>query len=55
VGAGLDELSMAPGAIPAVKEKIRSSHYSRLKEIAEKVLVFDTHAKVYDYLLNELK
>ncbi len=54
-GLGVDELSMAPGAIPAVKEKIRSSHYSKLKEIAEKVLAFDTHSKVYDYLLSELK
>ncbi|MBN1445588.1 MAG: phosphoenolpyruvate--protein phosphotransferase [Candidatus Omnitrophica bacterium] len=55
VGTGVDELSMAPGAIPAVKEKIRSVHYGKLKEIAEKVLVFDTHEKVYNYLLREIK
>lgn len=55
VGMGMEELSMAPIAIPAVKEKIRSCNYSRLKEIAEKSLLFDTHEKVYEYLMNELK
>lgn len=55
VGMGMQELSMAPGAIPAVKEKIRAVDYCRLKEIAEKVLFFETNEKVYSYLLNELK
>ncbi len=55
VGMGMEELSMAPGAIPAVKEKIRSTRYCKLRDIAEKALVLDTHEKVYGYLLDELK
>jgi len=55
VGMGIDELSMAPSAIPAVKEKIRSVRYSTMEKIAQEVLLFDTHEKVYKYLIERIK
>ncbi len=55
VGMGVQELSMAPGAIPAVKEKIRTASYSKLKKIAERAIHFNTNEQVYSYLLKELK
>jgi phosphoenolpyruvate-protein phosphotransferase (PTS system enzyme I) len=55
VGIGLEELSMAPVAIPSVKGKMRGVSYSKLREIADRALLFDTNEKVYRYLLNKLK
>ncbi len=37
VGLGIDELSMAAGAIPAVKQRIRSTKLTALKAFAEEV------------------
>ncbi|MGI6596089.1 MAG: phosphoenolpyruvate--protein phosphotransferase [Candidatus Ratteibacteria bacterium] len=51
IGTEMDELSMAPSAIPAVKEKIRSVKYSDMKNILKKVINFDSHNKVYKYLI----
>jgi len=54
VGMGIDELSMAPSAIPAVKERIRASYYGKLKEIVKNALLFDTHDEVHNYLLSRI-
>ncbi|MCM8808859.1 MAG: phosphoenolpyruvate--protein phosphotransferase [Candidatus Omnitrophica bacterium] len=55
IGFGIDELSMAPIAIPTVKEKILRNSYTEIKKIAEEVLNFDTHIKIMNFLKNNLK
>lgn len=55
VGLGAQELSMAPAAIPAVKEKLRRTDYSTLKKLAEKAMSFDNHEEVCRYLQKNLK
>lgn len=54
VGMDINELSMAPSAIPEVKEKIMSVRYSDMKEVAQEVIHFDTHEKVYKYLKEKI-
>lgn len=54
IGMGIDELSMAPVAIPSVKEKIIKNHYSKIKEITQKILSFNSHEKIIDYLKKNL-
>jgi len=54
VGLGIDELSMAPVTIPQVKEKIIKNYYSKIKEISEKVLNFNSHEKIMDFLKKNL-
>lgn len=54
VGMGIDELSMAPSAIPEVKDKIMSVRYSDMKKIASEVILFDTHEKVCKYLIEKI-
>jgi len=55
IGMGVDELSMAPIAIPAVKEKIRKVEKKKLTEIADKVFEFKSHNEVFNYLKRKLK
>lgn len=55
IGMGIEELSMAPIAIPSVKEKIIKNEYAKMKDIAEKVLNFGTHKEVINYLKKNLK
>ncbi|MEN8240501.1 MAG: phosphoenolpyruvate--protein phosphotransferase [Chloroflexota bacterium] len=50
LGFGLDEFSMAPGAIPVVKEIIRDSNQTACKVIAKKALSFSTTEEVKKYL-----
>lgn len=50
LGLGLDEFSMAPGAIPVVKEIIRGSNRTACKAIAKKALSFATTEEVRNYL-----
>ncbi|MCM8817952.1 MAG: phosphoenolpyruvate--protein phosphotransferase [Candidatus Omnitrophica bacterium] len=54
IGLGIDELSMAPVAIPLVKEKIIKNYYSKIKEITQKVLSFNSHEKIIDFLKKNL-
>ena len=54
IGLGIDELSMAPVAIPSVKEKIIKNYYSKIKEIAEKVINFNSHEKIMSFLKKNL-
>ena len=55
LGLGLDEFSMAPAAIPRVKEEIRRLYLSRCQEIARSVLEFPTAEAVKDYLLENMQ
>lgn len=50
LGLGIDELSMAPGAIPAVKEAVRRWSLSRCHEVAQQALEFSTAAEVIAFL-----
>ncbi|HNS32539.1 MAG TPA: phosphoenolpyruvate--protein phosphotransferase [bacterium] len=54
-GFGAEELSMAPVAIPSVKEKLREMDYPKLKEIAAKTALFDNHDAVFSYIQKNLK
>ncbi len=55
LGLGLDEFSMAPAAIPRVKEAIRHWHLPRCQEIARNVLEFPTAEAVEDYLMENMQ
>ncbi|MCM8785134.1 MAG: phosphoenolpyruvate--protein phosphotransferase [Candidatus Omnitrophica bacterium] len=55
IGLGIDELSMAPVAIPSVKEKILKNSYVEIKKIVEKVMNFDSHEKIINFIKNNLK
>jgi phosphoenolpyruvate-protein kinase (PTS system EI component) len=50
LGLGLDEFSMAPVSIPAVKEEIRRWSLSRCREIAQTALELPTTQAVKRYL-----
>lgn len=50
LGLGLDEFSMAPVAIPAVKEEIRRWNMARCIQIAQDVLALSTTQAVKRYL-----
>jgi|LSQX01.2.fsa_nt_gb phosphotransferase system enzyme I (PtsI) len=54
-GLGAVEFSMAPVAIPAVKDRLRQFDYSYLKSIAKEIEVFDNHSDVYNYLQKKFK
>ncbi len=55
VGLGLDELSMNPQTIPAVKILIRSLTYERCQELAQKALNLPYPAEIRALLEEELK
>jgi len=46
LGLGIDELSMAPSALPAVKDMIRSVTLAQAKRLAETALREETAADV---------
>lgn len=46
VGLGVDELSVSPSMIPKIKERIRQSRYSDLKQLVEKVKSFETQDEI---------
>jgi phosphotransferase system enzyme I (PtsI) len=50
IGMGLDQLSMAPSAIPQIKQVVRSVTSARAREIVKHVMRFSTHGQVFDYL-----
>ncbi|HOK56237.1 MAG TPA: phosphoenolpyruvate--protein phosphotransferase [bacterium] len=55
IGLGIKKLSMAPVAIPSVKEKIIKNSYTEMKEIAEKVMNFNKHEEIINFLRKNLK
>jgi phosphotransferase system enzyme I (PtsI) len=54
IGLGIDELSMAPIAIPVVKEKIIKNYYWKMKEISDKALKLNSHEKIINLLKKNL-
>jgi phosphoenolpyruvate-protein kinase (PTS system EI component) len=54
IGLGIDELSMAPIAIPVVKEKIIRNYYWKMKEIAEEALKLNSHEEIMNLLKKNL-
>ena len=46
IGLGVDELSVSPPAIPAVKAQIRSLHLDACRELAERALAAESAAEV---------
>jgi phosphoenolpyruvate-protein phosphotransferase len=53
LGLGLDELSMAPSAIPAVKEVIRTTTFTAARELAEAALRLSTVEDIEALLAKE--
>jgi len=49
VGMGLDEMSMAPSAVPLVKDAVRSVSHTRAKELAELALRCQSAAEVLEH------
>jgi phosphotransferase system enzyme I (PtsI) len=54
IGLGIDELSMAPIAIPVVKEKVIKNYYWKMKEISDKALKLNSHEKIINLLKKNL-
>ncbi|MCM8769580.1 MAG: phosphoenolpyruvate--protein phosphotransferase [Candidatus Omnitrophica bacterium] len=54
VALGVDELSMAPAAIPRVKESIRRVTWKRLVALRDRLKDFSTHSEIYSHLKNSL-
>lgn len=50
IGLGLDEFSISPVLIPRIKEIIRHVDVEECQNLAERVLTFNTSAKVREYL-----
>lgn len=50
VGKGIKELSMAPAAIPMIKQVIRKISYAKAKQISEKAFDFLTHEEIFEFL-----
>ena len=49
LGLGVDELSMAPASVPAVKDMIRSVTWERAKALATIALASETAAEVLQH------
>ena len=54
LGLGLDEFSMAPRAIPAAKQLIRSLSMAKARRVAEHALSLSAASEVRDYLASVL-
>jgi phosphotransferase system enzyme I (PtsI) len=55
LGLGLDEFSMSPVSINAIKKIIRGISYEEAKKIAEQALALETPEEVLEYSQNALK
>ncbi len=55
LGKGIKQLSMAPAAIPLIKQMIRKISYSEATELSEKVLGFSTHDEIFDFLKKSIE
>lgn len=55
IGSGIKKLSMAPAAIPRIKQVIRAIPYSEMKEISVKVECFSTHDEIFEFLKENLE
>lgn len=54
VGLGVDELSMTPCAVPAIRKIVRNLKIEELRKIASKTLEYSTPVEVIRYLRREL-
>lgn len=55
VGKGIKHLSMAPAAIPLIKQIIRKVSYACATELSEKVFEFSTHDEIFDFLKRNIE
>ena len=55
LGLGLDEFSVSPAAVPAIKRVIRSVTLQQAKEVAHKVLTLTTSKDVEEFSKAKLK
>jgi phosphotransferase system enzyme I (PtsI) len=55
VGLGAEELSMAPVAIPSVKEKLRRMEGQELKNLAAEAMLFNNHEEVLGFLQKKIR
>ena len=55
VGLGVDELSASPTSIPGIKKIIRSISYSHAREVADKVLTFNSVGRIKNYLAQQVE
>ncbi|MFH1068515.1 MAG: phosphoenolpyruvate--protein phosphotransferase [Candidatus Glassbacteria bacterium] len=55
VGLGVDELSASPAAIPGIKKIIRSVSSKKAREVAERVLTFNSVGKIKNYLAQQVE
>ncbi|HOL49918.1 MAG TPA: hypothetical protein PLW07_05010, partial [bacterium] len=55
IGIGIKNLSMAPAAIPQIKQLIRRISYERAKELSEKVFIFSTHKEIFEFLKKNIE
>ncbi|HPP66806.1 MAG TPA: phosphoenolpyruvate--protein phosphotransferase, partial [bacterium] len=50
IGFGIRHLSMAPSAIPQIKQIIRKIPYSKAKKLTEEAFGFSTHKEIVEFL-----
>lgn len=55
VGLGIKELSMAPAAIPKIKQLIRKIPFSMAKEVVENAMHFSTHSEIFEFLKKSIE
>ncbi len=55
IGIGIRNLSMAPAAIPQIKQLIRRISYEKAKELSERVFNFTTHKEIFEFLKNNIE
>ena len=55
MGMGLDEFSISPAAVPAIKRVIRSVTLEQTKNISEKALTLTTGKDVENFSKEKLK
>ena len=55
VGMGVVELSASPASVPGVKKIIRSVSYKEARALAEKVLTFNSTARIKNFLTQQVE
>ena len=55
LGMGLEEFSMRPLYIPAIKKTVRSITYEAAKSVAQIVLQMDTVGEIKRYLFEQMR
>ena len=55
LGLGLDQLSVTPHSIPEVKKIIRSTTMEHARNVARKVMSFDSERQVMHFLREETR